>query len=108
MGRHVWRLLRPAFLVKMLRSNAASLYGWDILLRGTVVPGPVIGQKLAPVIRHAADAGHEIGFHAWDHHAWQQHVASMDREKVRQILQRGVAMLAEAAGRPPTCSASPA
>jgi undecaprenyl phosphate-alpha-L-ara4FN deformylase len=108
MGRHLWRLLRPAFLLKMLRTRAASLYGWDILLRGTIVPGPVIGRRLAPVIRATAEAGHEIGFHAWDHHAWQNRAAALAGPDIASILRRGVDLLTEITGHPPTCSAAPA
>jgi len=107
MGRHLWRLLRPAFLWKMLRTRAARLYGWDVLLRGTLWPGPVIGKKLAGVIRDTARAGHEVGLHAWDHHAWQAHIDRMDAGAIRQSLDRGVEMLSQLLGHPPTCSAVP-
>ena len=107
MGRHLWRLLKPAFLWKMLRTKAASLYGWDILLRGTLWPGPIIGERLADVIRSVADAGHEIGLHAWDHHAWQAHIDTMNSDAVYQSLNRGVEMLTRILSRPPACSAVP-
>ena len=108
MGRHVWRLLRPAFFLKMLRSRAASLYGWDILLRGTLWPGPDIGARSGQTIRAAADAGHEIGLHAWDHHAWQTRIANMDAPAIGRVLHRGFDRLGAITGRPPTCSAVPA
>jgi undecaprenyl phosphate-alpha-L-ara4FN deformylase len=107
MGRHIWRLLKPAFLIKMLRSNAASLYGWDILLRGTFFPGPIIGKKLSAEIRRAADEGHEIGLHAWDHHAWQAKIDQMDDDALYRHLERGVNLLTEICGTAPTCSAAP-
>lgn len=107
MGRHLWRLLRPAFLWKMLRTRAGSLYGWDILLKGTLWPGPVIGDTLANVIRATADAGHEIGLHAWDHHQWQAHIDTMSAEAIRDQLSRGVESLTRILGRPPECSAAP-
>ena len=107
MGRHLWRLLRPAFLWKMLRTRAASLYGWDILLRGTFWPGPVIGERLSDVIRSTFDAGHEVGLHAWDHHAWQARMHAMDEEAAYNEISKGYDLLSQILGQPPTCSAVP-
>ena len=107
MGRHLWRLLKPAFLIKMLRSKAASLYGWDILLRGTFFPGRVIGKKCAAEIKRAADEGHEIGLHAWDHHAWQAKIDSMDGNAIHRHLEQGFELITKICGKPPTCSAAP-
>ena len=108
MGRHLWRLRKPGFLRKMLRSDAAGLYGWDILLRGTIWPGPVIGRRAADAIGAAALAGHEIGLHAWDHHQWQTRLEEMPSHEIHDLLSRGVRMLQEITGAPPTCSAAPA
>ena len=108
MGRHLWRLLRPDFFSKMLRTKASSLYGWDILLKGTFWPGPIIGEKLGKIIRAISDAGHEVGLHAWDHHAWQVHLDMMNSDAIHRSLKRGVELLTRILGRTPACSAAPA
>jgi undecaprenyl phosphate-alpha-L-ara4FN deformylase len=105
MGRHLWRLANPAFLIKMLRSHAASLYGWDILLAGTLWPGRRIAAALGDVIRSAAAAGHEMGLHAWDHHRWQTQIDRLPREGIRAEIERGFDALAATLGEPPRCSA---
>jgi undecaprenyl phosphate-alpha-L-ara4FN deformylase len=87
MGRHVWRLLKPAFLWKMLRSNAPGLYGWDILLRGTIGSGPRIAERLKDTIASVENAGHEVGLHAWDHHLWQSRADDMSPEEIHEQLQ---------------------
>lgn len=108
MGRHLWRLLRPAFFLKMMRTKASSLYGWDILFKGTFWPGPLIGKKFGSIIRAAADDGHEAGLHAWDHHAWQAHLDTMSDDKIYTAIKKGVDELTKILGRPPVCSAVPA
>lgn len=107
MGRHLWRLLRPTFLLKMLRTRAASLYGWEILLRGTFWSGPNIGALCAEQIRQAAADGHEIGLHAWDHQRWQAKVQTLSIVELQEELNRGQQCLQQIIGRAPDCAAAP-
>lgn len=108
MGRNALRLLRPDFLKKMRRTHAAGLYGWDILLKGTLGPGPNIAHHAGSVIGQTAARGHEIGLHAWDHWAWQARIERMTPAAVRRSLEKGVVRLRQLTGRRPVCSAAPA
>ena len=47
MGRHLWRLVRPRFLVKMLRSRAAGL--WKFYAHYTGENGRAVTRKWAQI-----------------------------------------------------------
>lgn len=107
MGRNLWRLFRPEFLCKMVRTKATKLYGWDILLRGTFWRGPLIGKKLGHLFKAAVSEGHELGLHAWDHYRWQSHIESMAEEEIRRQLAQGYEVIQACTGTSPVCSAAP-
>jgi undecaprenyl phosphate-alpha-L-ara4FN deformylase len=107
MGRHIWRLFRPEFLRKMWRTKASKLYGWDILLKGILWRGPLVGKELSHILKATAGEGHELGLHAWDHYRWQTHIERMTGEVIYQDLIRGFEVIRELTGISPICSAAP-
>ena len=83
MGRHIWRLVKPKFFLKMLKGNAAKLYGFDILFKGFLCPGPDIGTNLKEILRMPLHHNHEVALHAYDHYKWQTKISRMCAEEVK-------------------------
>jgi peptidoglycan/xylan/chitin deacetylase (PgdA/CDA1 family) len=95
-GRAITRIFRhKGFLKKMLRSNAVSLYGPRTMLYGTLLPAPVIGKKLAPLIRSVGEAGHEVGVHGWDHVRWHDRLGSMNKGEIEDQYSKAHAAFEE-------------
>ena len=97
---------QKGFLRKMLRSGAASLYGFPTALYGTLLPAPMIGRRCEAEIRSVAAAGHETGVHAWDHVAWHDGLARWPAGKVREHVERAHAEYRRILGVPARASAA--
>jgi peptidoglycan/xylan/chitin deacetylase (PgdA/CDA1 family) len=100
-GRALRRIFRRGFLTKVRRTSVASHYGIRTLLYGTLIPGPVIGRLCRDEMRAVADAGFEVGVHAWDHVKWQDGVAGASREWTREQMGQAVRAFEEIFGHPP-------
>jgi peptidoglycan/xylan/chitin deacetylase (PgdA/CDA1 family) len=79
-GRAIKRALRPGFMEKVGRTSVVEHYGIRTLLYGTVLPGPDIGKRCAPILRRVRDESFEVGIHTWDHTKWQDGVAHADEQ----------------------------
>ena len=107
-GRAVARIFtRKGFLRKMLRSGALSLYGPRTMLYGTLLPGPMIGRRLGPLMRTVGDAGHEVGVHAWDHVRWHDRLDRLPEEEIAFEYGRAHREFEHIFGRRARASAAP-
>lgn len=106
-GKAVFQMLRPEFARKMLKSSAASLYGWRTILSGTLLPARPIATSYPDLVRRIADEGHEVSVHAWDHRRWQDHVWHMDEREIAQHFERSFAAYEAILGHAPrACGAA--
>lgn len=99
---------KPGFLKKMLRTNAAKMYGFKTALYGTLLPAPKIGERCEATLRRCLDEGHEVGLHAWDHVTWQDRLDRLTRAKAELLVDRGISAFAAVFGRKPRGFAAPA
>ncbi len=108
-GRAVLQLLKnPGFLKKMVRTRAASLYGFRTALYGTLLPSPMIALSFPDIVRRIKSDGHEVQFHAWDHRRWQDGLFTKSEGWIREWFQRGIAGFESLVGEKPKSFGAPA
>jgi len=108
-GRAVLQILKnPHFLKKMVRTRAASLYGFRTALYGTLLPSPKIALSFPDLVRQIMAEGHEVQFHAWDHRRWQDELAVRPETWIRDWFRRGIEGFESLTGRRPASFGAPA
>src|SRR5947209_15138074 len=90
-GRAIWRALKNrGFISKMLRTRAASMYGWRTILSGTVLPARPIALAFPQVLRDLVTAGFELGVHGYDHVRWQDHLDDLGERGIAAEVEKGL------------------
>jgi peptidoglycan/xylan/chitin deacetylase (PgdA/CDA1 family) len=107
-GRAALQLIRnPLFLKKMMRTNAAALYGWRTALYGTVLPAPMIALSFPQIVKEIIAEGHEVQFHAWDHRRWQDELFQKSENWIRDWFAKGIAGFEKITENKPTAFGAP-
>ncbi|MDD2670877.1 MAG: polysaccharide deacetylase family protein [Syntrophales bacterium] len=108
-GRAIFNLIRnPGFLKKMMRTNAARLYGIRTALYGTLLPSPMIALSFPGLVRRIQDEGHEVQFHAWDHRRWQDDLPGKSPRWIENWFEKGIASHRRLTGENPQAFGAPA
>lgn len=107
-GKAIWNIFkRRGFLKKMIRTGALRVYGLKTALSGTLLPAPLIGQRLGELLLKVEEDGHEVGLHGWDHRLWQDRLLELPREIIEKELQQAVEAHERIFGKPPRSFAAP-
>ncbi|HOQ42785.1 MAG: putative 4-deoxy-4-formamido-L-arabinose-phosphoundecaprenol deformylase ArnD [Deltaproteobacteria bacterium ADurb.Bin151] len=107
-GRAMLQLIKnPRFLKKMMKTKAASLYGWRTAFYGTLLPAPMIALSFPDLVLQIVDEGHEVQFHAWDHRRWQDELAAKPERWIEQWFEAGISGFEKLTGRKPTAFGAP-
>lgn len=107
-GRAVFQLLKnPLFFKKMLRTKAASLYGWKTAFYGTLLPAPMIALSFPDLVRQIMKEGHEVQFHAWDHRRWQDELTNQSEKWIEKWFESGIGGFEKLTGKRPTAFGAP-
>lgn len=108
-GKAVFRVFKKkGFLAKMFRTNALRLYGFKTMLRGTLLPAPMIGASFPELARRIAEEGHELGIHGYNHVLWQDHLPEMSADQVAEEMERAAAGFERVMKSRPRAFAAPA
>jgi len=107
-GRAALQLIKnPLFLKKMMRTKAASLYGWKTAFYGTLLPAPMIALSFPELVLQIMDEGHDVQFHAWDHRRWQDDLPAKSEKWIEQWFEAGISNFEKLTGRKPTAFGAP-
>lgn len=106
-GLAALQLLRPRFLLKMIRTNAPAMYGLKTAFYGTILPAPMIGSSFADLLLQIREMGHEVACHAWDHRLWQDWLGFMTTSGIQRWFENMVDSYTGILGERPSAFGAP-
>lgn len=88
------------------RIGPVARYGVAGLVRGTLLPAPLIGERGEAALRAVADAGFEVGIRSWCPHDWTRRAAGAASDWTTDRMQRAHDRFVQILGRPPRVHAA--